>query len=41
MSTSSLPDKALNLLALLAILGVVGWVKLTWLRRWWSAVNHP
>ena len=41
MSTSSLPDKALTLLALLAALGVVGWVKWIWLHRWWDAINHP
>jgi hypothetical protein len=41
MSTGSLPDKALTLVALLAALGVVGWVKWIWLRRWWDAINHP
>ncbi len=41
MSTSSLGDKALMLSALLATLGVVGWVKWTWLKRWWHAVNYP
>jgi hypothetical protein len=25
---------------LLAALGVVGWVKIRWLKRWWYAVNH-
>lgn len=41
MSTSSLGDKALTLSAVLAVLGVVGWVKWTWLKRWWYAVNYP
>jgi hypothetical protein len=41
MSTSSLGEKALTLSALLAALGVVGWVKWTWLKRWWHAVNYP
>ena len=41
MSTSSLGDKALTLSALLATLGVVGWAKWTWLKRWWHAVNNP
>lgn len=41
MSTSSLGDKALTLSALLATIGVVGWVKWTWLKRWWQAVNYP
>ena len=40
MSKSSLGDKALTLSALLATLGVVGWVKWKWLKRWWQAVNY-
>jgi hypothetical protein len=41
MSTSSLPAKAVTLLAVLATLGVLGWAKWIWLRRWWDAINHP
>jgi len=41
MSTSSLGDKVLSLSVLLATLGVVGWVKWMWLKRWWDVVNHP
>ena len=41
MGTSSLGDKALTLSALVAVLTVVGWVKWTWLKRWWHAVNYP
>ena len=40
MSTSSLGHKVVTLSVLLAALGVVGWVKWMWLRRWWFAVNH-
>jgi hypothetical protein len=41
MSTNSLGDKVLTLSVMLATLGVVGWVKWTWLKRWWAALNHP
>lgn len=41
MSTTSLGDKALTLSSLLAALAVVGWVKWTWLKRFWHAVNYP
>ena len=41
MSTNSLPAKAVTLLAVLATLGVLGWAKWIWLRRWWDAINHP
>jgi len=41
MSTSSLGDKAFTVSVLLVTLGVVSWVKWTWLKAWWAAVNHP
>jgi len=41
MSNSSFGSKVLTVSALLAALGVVGWVKWTWLKRWWGLVNHP
>jgi hypothetical protein len=40
MSTSSLGGKLVTVSALLAIVAVVGWAKWTWLKKWWSAVNH-
>ena len=41
MSTNSLPAKAVTLLVVLATIGVLGWAKWIWLRRWWDTVNHP
>lgn len=40
MSTRSLRDQVVTASVLLAALGVVGWVKIRWLKRWWYAVNH-
>ena len=39
MSTT-LGDKVVTVSVLLAALGVVGWVKVKWFKRWWTAVNH-
>ena len=41
MSTRSRGDKMLTLAVVFATLGVVGWVKWMWLKRWWAVVNHP
>ena len=41
MSTRPLGDKALTLSAVVAVLGVLGWVKWIWLKRWWHAVAYP
>ena len=38
MSKGSFGDKVLTVSVLLAALGVVGWIKLMWLRRWWNAI---
>ena len=39
MSTSSFGSKVMTVSVLLAALGVVGWVKVMWLKRWWAAVT--
>ena len=41
MGTRSFGSKAITVSVLLAALGVVGWVKWTWLKRWWQAVSNP